>query len=178
MMASLHKFEKIIQYVKFSLILISIRELSMKLETKISSCEAFSREVFCLLSALFFSACTVTPKEFAINPPYYVYDLSNKKDIETQKNKIKMQQFAAPICAHHRKINLNKMRPPNSFTSDGFSMSPDDNWGPCCMEHDISYWCGGTKQDRMDADYKMKQCITKMGYPVYGWIANNLGVQT
>jgi hypothetical protein len=170
---------KFIPHVKFPLILVFIRETFMQLETKIGPCGFLSQGVFCLLSAMLFSACTVTPTKFTIDPPYYVYDSSDKTDIKTQKTKIKMQQYAQAICEHHRKVNLkSKKRPPNPFTSDGCSLSPDGNWKSCCIEHDISYWCGGTMQDRTDADNNLESCIGDKGHAYYGWATNNIGVQT
>ncbi len=31
----------------------------------------------------------------------------------------------------------------------------------CCFEHDLSYWQGGTEQNRAQADSVFKQCILK-----------------
>jgi len=51
------------------------------------------------------------------------------------------------------------------FTSDGCSLFPDAspitkaNWCSCCVEHDISYWRGGTEKDRQLADTKLKDCV-------------------
>ena len=46
----------------------------------------------------------------------------------------------------------------HDFTSEGCSLFPDGNfkdralWCDCCLAHDISYWHGGTKEDRKHAD--------------------------
>jgi hypothetical protein len=51
------------------------------------------------------------------------------------------------------------------FTSDGCSLFPDrsvinnKDWCDCCLEHDIAYWQGGTKEQRLDADQKLKDCV-------------------
>lgn len=54
----------------------------------------------------------------------------------------------------------------HDFTSDGCSMSPDGvvvlfstAYVPCCVEHDVAYWQGGTKLDKLTADLKLKSCI-------------------
>lgn len=51
------------------------------------------------------------------------------------------------------------------FKSDGCSLFPDKNiitkidWCECCFEHDISYWQGGTKEDREEADKRLRECV-------------------
>lgn len=55
----------------------------------------------------------------------------------------------------------------NPFTTDGCSLFPDGNlkdrtlWCDCCFIHDIAYWKGGTKDDRMRADVALKACVQK-----------------
>ncbi len=57
------------------------------------------------------------------------------------------------------------------FTSDGCSSFPDgtlaqkDLWRQCCVKHDKAYWQGGTKQQRLDADVALKQCVQSVGKP-------------
>lgn len=45
------------------------------------------------------------------------------------------------------------------FTTDGCSMWPDENYGGCCVEHDKAYHKGGTKEQRLEADIKLMQCV-------------------
>lgn len=51
------------------------------------------------------------------------------------------------------------------FSSDGCSLFPDrsliskDDWCVCCFEHDILYWQGGTKAERLKADRALRDCI-------------------
>jgi len=58
------------------------------------------------------------------------------------------------------------------FTSDGCSSFPNGTleqkelWLSCCTAHDIAYWQGGTYQQRLNADLKLKQCVTAVGEPV------------
>ena len=57
------------------------------------------------------------------------------------------------------------------FTTDGCSLFPDGTfnnkqlWLSCCKAHDISYWQGGTWQQRQQADWALKRCVTKLGQP-------------
>ncbi len=53
----------------------------------------------------------------------------------------------------------------DDFMSDGCSLFPDGDfkerakWCDCCLAHDISYWRGGTKDDRKRADEKLRDCV-------------------
>jgi hypothetical protein len=53
----------------------------------------------------------------------------------------------------------------HDFTSDGCSLFPDGNfkdralWCDCCLAHDISYWRGGTQEDRKHADEMLRDCV-------------------
>jgi hypothetical protein len=57
------------------------------------------------------------------------------------------------------------------FTSDGCSMFPDGTlkeqevWLSCCTAHDLAYWQGGTKEQRLAADKALQQCVTKVNHP-------------
>ena len=52
-----------------------------------------------------------------------------------------------------------------AFTSDGCSLFPDASlideadWCRCCYIHDISYWKGGTAEQREAADRALQQCV-------------------
>lgn len=56
-----------------------------------------------------------------------------------------------------------------AFTTDGCSLFPDGHfnnrelWLPCCTAHDKAYWQGGTRQQRLDADRQLKQCVAALG---------------
>lgn len=55
----------------------------------------------------------------------------------------------------------------HNFSSDGCSLFPDGTikqpgfWCECCFEHDIAYWGGGTKEDRLHADERLRECVLK-----------------
>lgn len=59
-------------------------------------------------------------------------------------------------------FNKGDLKP---FKSDGCSLFPDRNiitnldWCECCFEHDISYWQGGTEEQREEADRALKNCV-------------------
>jgi hypothetical protein len=51
------------------------------------------------------------------------------------------------------------------FSSDGCSLFPDGTpadhrlWCECCLEHDMAYWQGGTKEQKRLADERLRSCI-------------------
>jgi len=54
------------------------------------------------------------------------------------------------------------------FFTDGctlFLEGPKDRpnlWRHCCIEHDLRYWFGGTKDNRDATDLRLKSCIDKV----------------
>jgi len=38
-------------------------------------------------------------------------------------------------------------------------------WLNCCIKHDLSYWKGGTHQERLAADLSLEQCVASIGEP-------------
>jgi hypothetical protein len=53
--------------------------------------------------------------------------------------------------------------PPEPFVSDGCSWWFDGDWVACCVGHDLSYWRGGTRDERHAADQAMKACVAGQG---------------
>ena len=57
------------------------------------------------------------------------------------------------------------------FTTDGCSMFPNGNpqhkslWLQCCIQHDMAYWKGGTRPERLAADLALEQCVNDAGEP-------------
>ncbi|PIK14945.1 hypothetical protein [Halobacteriovorax sp. JY17] len=53
----------------------------------------------------------------------------------------------------------------NPFFSDGCSKWPDGTkdkpniWLICCFNHDKAYWLGGTKEEKFEADDKLRMCV-------------------
>ncbi|MEO0365857.1 MAG: hypothetical protein AAF265_10225 [Pseudomonadota bacterium] len=54
-----------------------------------------------------------------------------------------------------------------TFASDGCSLFPDraealdKEWCHCCLEHDVAYWQGGTREQRQAADQKLRDCVAE-----------------
>lgn len=67
--------------------------------------------------------------------------------------------------------------PPKPFVSDGCSCWPDWDWVECCVEHDLVYWIGGTREERKAADRELATCVSKRGYPFIARVMY-LGVRT
>lgn len=59
-------------------------------------------------------------------------------------------------------------KPPYPFTSDVCSAWPDGDWGACCIEHDMAYWCGGDAAARKAADEGLRACVSQAGHPTMG----------
>jgi hypothetical protein len=65
--------------------------------------------------------------------------------------------LAASACAGPRQL-----RP---FRTDGCSLWPDaglgtgHSWRHCCVEHDLAYWRGGTREEREAADAALRRCV-------------------
>ena len=62
--------------------------------------------------------------------------------------------------------------PAEPFRTDGCSLWPDgmftgESWQSCCVEHDIAYWCGGTRGMRRQADEALRQCVAER---YHGWM--------
>ncbi|MFN2378382.1 MAG: hypothetical protein ABR538_17770 [Candidatus Binatia bacterium] len=68
---------------------------------------------------------------------------------------------AVAICSCLRAgLDLPRRR----FTTDVCSVSPDRNYGACCIDHDVSYWCGGSEIDRLQADRRLALCVEEHGH--------------
>ncbi len=60
--------------------------------------------------------------------------------------------------------------PPEEFKSDGCSCWPDGEWLECCVEHDVLYWLGGSREERKQADINLQKCVRQKGHPITGKI--------
>jgi len=92
-----------------------------------------------------------------------------------QAEKSALEQRAETWCRDSRPADA--ALPPKPFTTDGCSMWPDSDWGHCCVEHDIEYWCGGSRTDRSAADRRLRQCLADNGNPAMGVIMQ-IGTRT
>ena len=72
------------------------------------------------------------------------------------------------LCFACPSATADELKP---FTTDGCSSFPDGTlahqslWLQCCIQHDLSYWIGGTREQRLAADQKLEQCVAKVGEP-------------
>ena len=64
------------------------------------------------------------------------------------------------INATAQEITTAAVQPvlPN-FKSDGCSLFPDGDYRHCCVEHDLTYFKGGTGRERLKADNKLFRCV-------------------
>jgi hypothetical protein len=59
----------------------------------------------------------------------------------------------------------------DDFRSDGCSAFPDgtlkqkERWRSCCVVHDLSYWMGGSSDERIAADLALRECVYQVGEP-------------
>ena len=60
---------------------------------------------------------------------------------------------------------INTLRP---FTTDGCSAVPDIGMTECCTMHDVAYWVGGTKRDRILSDIELRSCIKSKSNSLLG----------
>lgn len=71
-----------------------------------------------------------------------------------------LEERANAFCCRRRgRADL----PPHPFTTDGCSLWPDGAWVGCCVTHDIAYWCGGSREDREQADALLRGCVAEHG---------------
>lgn len=58
-----------------------------------------------------------------------------------------------------------------AFTTDYCTNFPEgtithpDLWKDCCLEHDLFFWAGGSREDRNQADLDLKFCVSQSGAP-------------
>jgi hypothetical protein len=111
------------------------------------------RILILLIMGQILSACTTMEARLSLDP--YTKDKQKRNAIELIAELYCQQKrnYQNPIAV--------KKQPDFIFTTDGCSRAPDDNWVACCVVHDITYWCGGSKKDREAADQFLKQCVNK-----------------
>jgi len=62
------------------------------------------------------------------------------------------------------------------FRSDGCSRFPDGTpahpqlWLDCCVAHDLAYWQGGTRQQRLEADRQLRACVSRRAGTALGYL--------
>ena len=93
------------------------------------------------------SVCCSGPEHHTV-PPY--------RDDPAQA--AQLEQRAADACAA---AGHPGGPPARRFVTDGCSAFPDGDWAACCVEHDLPYWCGGTRTERAAADEALQICVTE-----------------
>lgn len=62
------------------------------------------------------------------------------------------------------------------FTTDYCSEWPDGKitdpkiWANCCFTHDMSYWIGGSQNERVAADQELKKCVGDVSDSLNGFL--------
>jgi hypothetical protein len=80
-----------------------------------------------------------------------------------------LEARACELCAEGPKGP--RTLPAEPFVTDGCSLWIDDGWGePCCVEHDISYWCGGRSNARAEADAELRRCVDARTSAAVAWL--------
>jgi hypothetical protein len=72
----------------------------------------------------------------------------------------KLEKQAAAACKQR-----TGQEPPEPFTTDGCTLFPDGKWQSCCVDHDVTYWCGGSAESRAQADEQLRACVAEKGGP-------------
>ncbi|MGR9037838.1 MAG: hypothetical protein ACU83O_14840, partial [Gammaproteobacteria bacterium] len=75
------------------------------------------------------------------------------------KDKLKRNELESVAEAYCSEKRGGSELPDFIFTTDGCTRWPDDSWTICCIAHDIAYWCGGSEQDRQEADRELRRCV-------------------
>jgi hypothetical protein len=108
------------------------------------------------------SGCFFAPSRHTVEP--YRSDASAAAQLERR---------AADACGA---LALPEGIPSRGFITDGCSSFPDGDWADCCVEHDLPYWCGGSREARSEADERLRSCVAAKRS---GWLglAMKLGVR-
>jgi hypothetical protein len=110
-----------------------------------------SRFLMCLLMNGLFTGCTTLESRLSIEP--YTKNKPMRDELETVAEAYCRKKRAGPDSVR------SEMQPDFIFTTDGCSRWLDDSWAACCIAHDITYWCGGSAQDRREADQELRRCV-------------------
>lgn len=120
----------------------------------------------CMAAAVAISACGCAGMQA------YTSDIEPYSANETERNAV--ESLAGQYCRALRTVQQGVAAsdlPDYGFTTDGCSRWPDDGWASCCVVHDIAYWCGGSEENREEADSWLMNCAngkaTAMGSAMY-----------
>ncbi len=73
-----------------------------------------------------------------------------------------------------------EQKPDYPFTTDGCSggmsvlwrrlFKRPPPWEGCCEAHDVTYWQGGDRKDRANADVELMVCVARKGHPIWAFL--------
>lgn len=73
--------------------------------------------------------------------------------------------FSVAVLAQNDSKDNSQTLLPADFKSDGCSWFPDGDYLDCCVQHDLTYFDGGSWTKRWRADKKLFQCVAaKRGF--------------
>jgi len=108
------------------------------------------------------NGCTTMVAHTSLEP--YTTDKQKRNSLE-----VAAEQYCRAKNA--RSASQAPSQPDYLFTTDGCTRWFDDSWTPCCVAHDMAYWCGGTEEDRKESDQLLMQCTNQkrrfLGYLLY-----------
>lgn len=84
--------------------------------------------------------------------------------MSSKQKRDELEKIAEQYCQTKQSLSGNiqsVIMPDYLFTTDGCSRWLDESWVSCCIVHDIIYWCGGSDEDREEADQFIKQCVNQ-----------------
>jgi hypothetical protein len=93
--------------------------------------------------------------------------------INNKEKRNRLEVLAAQYCKEKQSLPGQTQAidlPDYIFTTDGCSRWFDESWVSCCVVHDIMYWCGGSDDDRKEADKIIKECADKKAFLMGGII--------
>lgn len=80
-----------------------------------------------------------------------------------------MNNFILSLCLIALSIPTYASKILKPFLTDGCTgyaegTRADPNlWRHCCVEHDLYFWAGGSKEERKQTDLRLKSCVEKTG---------------
>jgi hypothetical protein len=105
--------------------------------------------LLCLATSLAPVIGACTPVRSTLRPPYLIAG--------TWYSEAELAARAQQRCLSAGRTAARL--PPIRFTTDGCTLVPDRANTDCCIEHDMSYWCGGAANLRVAADRELRRCV-------------------
>jgi hypothetical protein len=99
------------------------------------------------------SGCTTMTSFMSLDP--FVKNTEKRQELEL---------LAEKYCREKRSessSNRFNVMPDYPLTTDGCTRWFDASWVSCCVVHDILYWCGGSTEDRKEADQFIMKCANE-----------------